>query len=295
MTVKEAAQPVVVDISDDKVREEIADKRKLAETVGEAFNLVKISDDIEIEAILSTGQDPPFAKDNANLEGPDVGPLSFMGGKGIEKKMLVHRPIGYRDVEGQERALAEAKHMPFPGLDAQSLSRLVVNEMPEVVKRSISNPEFQQQELPLDRTGSVQNDLGELCAYEQHSLVGVNYFYPHVSGVVAPEMGVAIFNDPICMRAHIPGRGLAKNAQNINLVIGYSWYDTYSYRAHGEVSELRMPTDNSLEGLCMTFSGEVLPVPRAVLIQYVIHAGAIVAVLHAGYGACAAQASLQSR
>ena len=104
--------------------------------------------------------------------------------------------------------------------------------------------------MPLDRAGVVPNDLNEACAYTQQTIKGVCYFYQPPTRVVADSMAVIIFKDPHCPRSHVPGAGLVAAATHVNAEIAKAWLSAPE-RATVAVSQLKIPKDKSVQGLCL--------------------------------------------
>jgi hypothetical protein len=254
----------------------LAESKRTAATLGETFTLDHIAPDITIEVMVGSPQKAPFAPKNANLSGVEVRKLSDFIGQGIEKSVNVQRPLGFHDVGAERQAHEEASRIPFPGLADTLVPRLVVAALPDVLARALTNPEYADTEMPLDRAGVVQNDLNEACAYTQQTIKGVRYFYQPPPGVVADSIAVIIFKDPHCMRSHVPGAGLVATATHINAEIAKAWLSAPE-RATVAVSQLKIPKDKSVQGLCLKSFASAYA-----LVQYVIKDGSIVAVVHTG-------------
>jgi hypothetical protein len=276
LTAAQAAETLTVDISDTVFNQMLAESKRTAATLGETFNLDHIAPDITILVMVGSPQKLPFAPKNANLSGVEVRKLSEFGGQGIDKSVNVQRPLGFHDVEAERLAHEEASRTPFPGLADTLVPRLVVAALPDVLARALKNPEYADTEMPLDRAGFVMNDLNDACAYTQQTIKGVRYFYQPPPGVVADSMGVIIFKDPHCMCAHVPGAGLVATANHVNAEIAKVWLSAPE-RATVAVSQLKIPKDKSVQGLCLKSFASAYA-----LVQYVIKDGSIVAVVHTG-------------
>jgi hypothetical protein len=83
------------------------------------------------------------------------------------------------------------------------------------------------------------------------------------------------FRDPGCMKAHLPGSGLSRIATNINKETAISWLQDPK-AARTKVEDLKIPKDESAQGLCTPSRGSV---SYSYLVQYVIRQGAIAAVI----------------